>query len=88
MKVHEQITFETWTKKATARDAQGIACAVINGRSFCAWGWLLKVYGLEESFEVEPKLLSIIKEESLLRWNDDGETNFEKVKEAFKLADL
>ena len=89
MKIHEQITKETWCKGSSHKDANGDNLPSYNkaiAKSHCAQGWLSLVY--DPDFPVIKLLRELPKGMSIGQWNDHPRRTFEEVKAAFKKADL
>lgn len=96
VKIHEQITPETWCKNHIAVDKYGkyVSYDSADAIKWCSLGWIKKVYGVAKSFELELKVLDHIDlggwigEGILTQWQDSEERTFEEIKAAFKSAEL
>lgn len=88
-KIWEQITPLNWCKGAIAKGPNGSAVNDIkDGCSFCAIGWIEKVYPGENEYRDARLALRQAVSGPVSEWNDNPNTKFEEVKEAFKRADL
>jgi hypothetical protein len=100
MKVHEQITEQTWCRMYFARTQTDDPTPIFSERAakWCLVGWLHKVYvsGWEVSIAVE-RLNSVLSSVlhghtsgtgDLARWNNSPHTTFQQVHELLKRANV
>lgn len=99
MKVHEQITEQTWCKGYIAKDVDGDKCCVNSAYAVC-WcfiGWLYKVYGSVFTDEMESRkkvddAIEVLYPQyagyCISDFNDHPDVTFEMVKAVSVKADV
>lgn len=91
MKIHEQITPETWCQGSYGIDKHGrdVAATDPDACSWCAAGWIWKTCKDGKHRDATYRMLRAVGADELLgHWNDHPERTFEEVRAAFKKADL
>ncbi len=89
IKIHEQITEETWCKGyyAYTKDNNAVHPLNENAVKWCLAGWMYKIYGDTLFDHIKQKIQSIINGYEIT-WNDKPERTFEEVKELLIKADI
>jgi hypothetical protein len=93
-KIHEQITKDTWTKLASARDADGngVAYNSSEAKRWCLIGWLRKVYGMPPRLDIDHPFNTAHQQvadainrtgaiEPPFLYNDHKQTTFEEIRD-------
>lgn len=99
MKIHEQITEETWCQGKYMVDENGREVLdwedANRAKKCCPVGWIKRTYHntmpthrVEKESPEAISLMAIIKKDSIAYWNDDPLRTFSDVLEAFKKANL
>lgn len=94
MKVYEQLNESNWTKRTFARGTDGFPCSLDNPNAikFCAYGWLLKVYGEGGADEINTRAKTYLDQRGiwplLQEYNDREKTTLEDIKQLFQMLDV